>query len=69
MDLGCTGPRLTWSNNRKCWANTMVRFDRAMCNTEWRTTFSDGAVRNLSRTYSDHSPMMVLTQDVVIGKN
>ncbi|KAL7170172.1 hypothetical protein ACSBR2_035096 [Camellia fascicularis] len=23
MDLGYTGPRLTWSNNRKGWANTM----------------------------------------------
>ncbi|KAL7226194.1 hypothetical protein ACSBR1_021345 [Camellia fascicularis] len=62
MDLGCAGPRLTWSNNRKGWANTMVRLDRAMCNTEWRTTFPDGAVRNLPRTYSDHSPMMVFTQ-------
>ncbi|XP_028090167.1 uncharacterized protein LOC114290449 [Camellia sinensis] len=34
MDLGCAGPKLTWSNNRKGWANTMVRLDRAMCNTE-----------------------------------
>ncbi|KAI7996804.1 hypothetical protein LOK49_LG10G02048 [Camellia lanceoleosa] len=63
MDLGCSGPRLTWSNNRKGWANTMVRLDRAMCNTECRTSFPDGAVRNLPRTYSDHSPMMVFTQE------
>ncbi|XP_028093436.1 uncharacterized protein LOC114293550 [Camellia sinensis] len=62
MDLGCTRPRLTWSNNRKGWANTMVRLDRAMCNTEWRTSFPDRAVCNLPRTYSDHSPMMVFTQ-------
>lgn len=53
---------MTWSNNRKGWANTMVRLDRALCNTEWRTNFPDGAVRNLPRTYSDHSPMMVFTQ-------
>ncbi|XP_028057277.1 uncharacterized protein LOC114261234 [Camellia sinensis] len=25
MDLGCTGPRLTWFNNKKGWANTMAR--------------------------------------------
>ncbi|KAI7989599.1 hypothetical protein LOK49_LG13G01930 [Camellia lanceoleosa] len=62
MDLGCAGPRLTWSNNRKGWANTMVRLDRAMCNTERQTLFPDGAVRNLPRTYSDHSPVMVFTQ-------
>ncbi|KAI8025856.1 hypothetical protein LOK49_LG02G03284 [Camellia lanceoleosa] len=45
MDLGCAGPRLTWSNNRKGWANTMVRLDKAMCNTEWCTVFPDGAVK------------------------
>ncbi|XP_028117920.1 uncharacterized protein LOC114315507 [Camellia sinensis] len=60
--IGCSGPRLTWSNNQKGWANTMVRLDRAMCNTEWRTSFPDGAVHNLPHTYSDHSPMMVFTQ-------
>ncbi|GMP46357.1 hypothetical protein CsSME_00014559 [Camellia sinensis var. sinensis] len=67
MDLGCARPWLTWSNNRKGWANTMVRLDRALCNIEWRTTFPDGAVKNLPCTYLDHSPMMVFTQ-VVVGK-
>ncbi|XP_028077279.1 uncharacterized protein LOC114279250 [Camellia sinensis] len=64
MDLGCTGPKLTWSNNRQGWANTLARLDRALCNTEWRTQFLDGFVRNVPRTYSDHSPMMVYTQDI-----
>ncbi|KAL7247368.1 hypothetical protein ACSBR2_002308 [Camellia fascicularis] len=62
MDLGCVGPRLTWTNNRKGWANTMVRLDRALCNTEWRTLFPEGYVRNLPRTYSDHSPLLIHTQ-------
>ncbi|KAL7174503.1 hypothetical protein ACSBR2_033704 [Camellia fascicularis] len=62
MDLGCVGPRLTWTNNRKGWANTMVRLDRALCNTEWRTLFPEGYVRSLPRTYSDHSPLIVHTQ-------
>ncbi|KAL7177603.1 hypothetical protein ACSBR2_030877 [Camellia fascicularis] len=62
MDLGCVGPRLTWTNNRKEWANTMVRLDRALCNTEWRTLFPEGYVRNLPRTYSDHSPLLIHTQ-------
>ena len=62
MDLGCTGPKLTWSNNRKGWAITMVRLDSAMCNTEWRSSFSDDLDLNLPRTYSDHSPLMIFTQ-------
>ncbi|XP_028127267.1 uncharacterized protein LOC114323788 [Camellia sinensis] len=61
MDLGCSGPKLTWTNNRKGWTNTMVRLDRAMCNSEWQTSFPEGLVRNLPRTYSNHSPLMVFT--------
>ncbi|XP_028103837.1 uncharacterized protein LOC114302922 [Camellia sinensis] len=62
MDLGCTGPKFTWSNNRQGLANTMERLDRALCNAEWRTTFPEGAVRNLPRTYSDHSHLMIYTE-------
>ncbi|GMP71033.1 hypothetical protein CsSME_00029606 [Camellia sinensis var. sinensis] len=69
MDLGCSGPRLACSNNKKGWANTMLKLDRVMCNTEWRTKFPNGFVRNLPRTYSDHSPMMVFTQEMVVGEN
>ncbi|KAL7201449.1 hypothetical protein ACSBR1_033199 [Camellia fascicularis] len=62
IDLGCTGPSLTWSNNRQGWAKTLIRLDRALCNTEWRTRFPKSFVRNLPRTYSDYSPMLVCTQ-------
>ncbi|KAL7169635.1 hypothetical protein ACSBR2_034637 [Camellia fascicularis] len=44
MDMGCSGPRLTWTNNRQGSANTMVKLDRAMCNSEWRTSFPEGLV-------------------------
>ncbi|XP_028117861.1 uncharacterized protein LOC114315447 [Camellia sinensis] len=40
----------------------MERLDRALCNTEWRTMFSEATVRVLPRTYSDHSPLIVYTQ-------
>ncbi|KAL7161591.1 hypothetical protein ACSBR2_042122 [Camellia fascicularis] len=62
MDLGCFGPNLTWSNGRQGLANTLERLDREVCNTEWRLAFSEGAVKNLPRTYSDHSPLIVYTQ-------
>ncbi|XP_028106480.1 uncharacterized protein LOC114305569 [Camellia sinensis] len=61
MDLGCSGPHLSWSNGRQGMANTLERLDRAACNSEWRLAFTEGAVRNLPRTYSDHSPMVVYT--------
>ncbi|KAI7991340.1 Protein SINE1 [Camellia lanceoleosa] len=64
MDLGSVGPRLTWTNNRQGLANTMERLDRAMSNAQWRTLFPEGTVRTLPRTYSDHSPLVVLTQDL-----
>ncbi|KAL7262612.1 hypothetical protein ACSBR1_000886 [Camellia fascicularis] len=62
MDLGCSGPQLTSSNERQGLANTLERLDRAVCNSEWRMAFTEGAVRNLPRTYSDHSPLIVFTQ-------
>ncbi|KAL7254135.1 hypothetical protein ACSBR1_008521 [Camellia fascicularis] len=62
LDLGCTGPSLTWSNNRQGWAKTLIRLDRALCNAEWRTRFPDGFVHTLPRTYSDYFPMLVHTQ-------
>ncbi|KAI8030262.1 hypothetical protein LOK49_LG01G02852 [Camellia lanceoleosa] len=62
MDLGYSGPHLTWSNGRQSMANTLERLDRAACNSEWRLASTKGVVRNLPRTYSDHSLMVVYTQ-------
>ncbi|KAI7997086.1 hypothetical protein LOK49_LG10G01813 [Camellia lanceoleosa] len=62
MDLGCIGPKFTWTNNRKGMANTMERLDRALCNEDWRTMYPQGIIRNLPRTYSDHSPLIIYTE-------
>ncbi|KAL7198295.1 hypothetical protein ACSBR2_020738 [Camellia fascicularis] len=62
IDLGCVGPRFTWTNNRHGLANTMECLDRAISNDKWRALFPEGTVRTLPRTYSDHSPLIVLTQ-------
>ncbi|XP_028094850.1 uncharacterized protein LOC114294871 [Camellia sinensis] len=40
----------------------MERLDRTMSNDKWRALFPEGTVRTLPRTYSDHSPLVVLTQ-------
>lgn len=62
LDLGSTGPRLTWRNNRQGLANTMEGLDRAMCNKDKRTMFPEATAQALPRTYSDHSPLIVHTQ-------
>ena len=62
VDLGCSGPRLTWSNGRHGLANTLVRLDRALANPEWRIKFPDATVSNLPRSYSDHCPILVNTE-------
>ncbi|XP_028119120.1 uncharacterized protein LOC114316624 [Camellia sinensis] len=62
IDLGCVGPRLTWTNNRYGLANTMEHLDRAMSNDKCRALFPEGTVRTLPRTYPDHFPLIVLTQ-------
>ncbi|XP_028078004.1 uncharacterized protein LOC114279914 [Camellia sinensis] len=64
LDFDSTGPKLTWINNRQGLANTMERLDRAMCNEDWRTMFSEAIVQVLPRTYSDHSPLIVHTQGI-----
>ncbi|KAL7162143.1 hypothetical protein ACSBR2_042591 [Camellia fascicularis] len=64
LDLGSTGPRLTWTNNRQGLANIMERLDRAMCNEDWRTMFPEATIQVIPRTYSDHSPLIVHTQDM-----
>lgn len=59
MDLGCSGPMLTWNNGRQGLANTKRRLDRALANPEWRMIFPEATVSNLPRTYSDHSPILI----------
>ncbi|XP_028105122.1 uncharacterized protein LOC114304168 [Camellia sinensis] len=69
IDLGCFGPQLTWSNGRQGLANTLARLSRAVSNSEWRVAFTEGAVCNLPRTYFDHPPLIVFTQDLVRDYN
>ncbi|XP_028120068.1 uncharacterized protein LOC114317531 [Camellia sinensis] len=62
MDKSCSGPRMTWTNNRQGLANTVERLDGVLCNEDWRTMFPEATVKVLPRTYSDHFPLVVFTQ-------
>nr|XP_011457627.1 PREDICTED: uncharacterized protein LOC105349504 [Fragaria vesca subsp. vesca] len=54
IDLGFKGSCFTWSNNR-----IKERLDRAFCNMDWRSIFSEAFIRHLPRTRSDHCPILL----------
>ncbi|CAL5333742.1 unnamed protein product [Camellia sinensis] len=62
IDLGSSGPCMTWTNNSHGITNTMEILDRAICNVEGRTMFPEGTAKVLPITYSDHSLFVVYTQ-------
>ncbi|KAG5562963.1 hypothetical protein RHGRI_005637 [Rhododendron griersonianum] len=65
MDMGFTGPKLTWTNGRQGLACVQKRLDRGLCNEEWRELFPEGMIQTLPRTYSDHSPLILHTAGIM----
>lgn len=59
MDMGASGPKITWTNSRQGATNVQKCLDRGLCNEEWRSFFPEGTICNLPRTYSDHSPLLL----------
>ncbi|KAI8527240.1 hypothetical protein RHMOL_Rhmol12G0060200 [Rhododendron molle] len=41
LDMGFSGPKLTWTNGRQGLACVQKRLDRGLCNEEWRTLFPE----------------------------
>ncbi|KAF5464617.1 hypothetical protein F2P56_014683, partial [Juglans regia] len=58
-DLGYTGSKYTWSNNREGRDFTKERLDRAMGNGEWPLQFSNSEVSVLPALNSGHSPLLI----------
>lgn len=59
IDLGFSGPGLTWTNFRDGRANVRKRLDRAISNRKWRLLFPEAQVVHLARTHSDHHPVLL----------
>jgi exonuclease III len=59
LDLGFSGPKYTWSNGQDISTLIMQRLDRAWVNSEWRILFPEAYVTNLTRTHSDHCPILL----------
>jgi exonuclease III len=58
--------RFTWSNERE--NPTLVRLDRAFCNSAWEVLFPSFALNALSTAGSDHCPIMLTCQALVPRK-
>jgi hypothetical protein len=59
IDLGFSGPRFTWSNLREFSSLIQERLDRGFANASWRCAFPEASVHHLTRTHSDHCPVLI----------
>lgn len=66
VDLGFSGPKFTWTNNRVGSARIRERLDRAFCNQSWRQRFLNHGIRHLPRIGSDHHPILITPAPVSV---
>ncbi|KAG5592791.1 hypothetical protein H5410_043305 [Solanum commersonii] len=59
QDGGYLGSRFTWSDNRDPPNTIWKRLDRLAYNDQWFDVFGGTTVTHLSRTCSDHAPLMI----------
>jgi hypothetical protein len=59
IDMGFSRPKFTWTNGQPVSSLIMQRLDRAWANSEWRTLFLEAVVSHLTRTHSDHWPILL----------
>lgn len=63
IDLGFSGPKFSWSNNRHGSHNNMKRLDRGIMNLQQNNLFPNASIKYLTRSASDHSPMVLDTNN------
>jgi hypothetical protein len=61
LEICLQNRKYTWSNERE--HLTLVRLDRAFCNSEWELLFTNFALHALSTRVSDHTPILLTRQD------
>ena len=58
LDIPLQGVRFTWRRNE-----SKSKLDRALCSNEWLTTFPNMNLRGLSRSFSDHNPLLLVLEE------
>ncbi|KAK4707460.1 hypothetical protein R3W88_033007 [Solanum pinnatisectum] len=59
MDLGFSGPKFTWSNQRGINSRIWKRLDRAMVNDKWLQDMPHSNITHLPSVGSDHCPLLM----------
>ncbi|XP_060168986.1 uncharacterized protein LOC132599797 [Lycium barbarum] len=59
MDIGYSGNRFTWCNERKEDKIIWKRLDRMLVNDKWNDLFANSEVIHLPRVSSDHCPLLI----------
>ena len=57
LDIPLHGLRFTWRRNE-----SKSRLDRALCDNEWLTRFPNMNLMGLSRSFSDHNPLLLVLE-------
>lgn len=58
-DIGFSGPKFTWCNNRRPSQRIWKRLDRVFINDKWANFFQNTTINHLARTGSDHRPLLM----------
>lgn len=67
IDLNFISPRYTWNHDTKVETKKSARFDKAMSNQNWRSSFLKATIKPLPRSYSDHCLIMLQTSKEVLS--
>lgn len=66
QDLGFLGNRFTWCNGREGNDSICERPDQFTANKEWQELYPNWRVDHLVTSYSDHSPISIHTESVIV---
>ena len=59
MDMGAVGNKFTRVRRVRGGELVSKKLDRVLIDCRWRTMFPEAFTENLSRNYSDHSPILL----------
>ena len=54
-----SGPRFTWSTGASLETKTFARLERALCNIQWSTEFTEARVMHLIQNQFNYSPLLI----------